>query len=497
MASISKALKLFLKGGESHQRAKGPNEAVQNAKRVLEESRMEEYRQTMKRRAAGNRHFALPGDAPLTDEQCQEVREYWKKYSFLHEVDPQEMATYVNRSGIFDARYFPFELKRQYLIPWVTSNRRYSCLESKAYIHKYLPHTNMPFTPVTRNCGTYFDSDYNVINEEQALKLLLDCEDELVIKPTMMTSGGQGIAFLKDPDMDTLVETLKPMGDNFVVQTALKQHELLASMNQSTVNTIRITSYRRSPSEVVLLAAVLKIGGSSTRVDNYKQGGCLVGVDYETGKLNNWGLGCDYRRITTLPSGVVLDDGDIFIPNWDDVRREVEVTHQSLPMIPLLSYDMAIDENGRPCVIEINLNGDWRLHQITTGPVFREYTDEILRKAVAATGFFEKSNMDFDFAEYPRHIEIVKYCGDQETLAIPARINKKPVTKIRSGAFERNGTLAQVDLPSTIRYIGPKAFSRCKNLKAVNCDHSVGFIAKSAFEHIPAFEGKTPREILP
>lgn len=287
---------------------------------------------------------------------------------------------------------------------------------------------------------------------------------------------------MQQPTREELEEVISKMRGGMIVQSALVQHPKINTFNESTVNTIIITSYKRPTNEVVIVAALMKVGGKGVRVDNYKQGGCVIGIDYETGKFNDWALASDYSRITVLPSGIDLKEKERFVPGYEKLKAMVKETHLDIPQVKLMSWDIAIDEESEPVVIEVNFGGDLRMHQIVTGPVFREYTEEILDEVLIKKYYKETSVGPYDIYEYKDYVFIGGYYGVAYKVKVPAMINGKPVRGIRSEAFKDSEYLREVYLPDTVTAIGKDAFKNCPQLKKFSYKGELRTCGKSIFD---------------
>lgn len=73
----------------------------------------------------------------------------------------------------------------------------------------------------------------------------------------------------------------------------------------------------------------------------------------------------------------------------------------------------------------------------------------------------------------PDGVVITGYSGTAQTLNIPERIENFPVINIAEKAFERNETLKNIAIPSSVTEIGYGAFSKCQNLTSINIPASV------------------------
>ncbi len=66
------------------------------------------------------------------------------------------------------------------------------------------------------------------------------------------------------------------------------------------------------------------------------------------------------------------------IPSYHEAVETVKRLHLQLPFFNLIGWDVAIDENGDPVVIEWNAKPG--LSQSAYGPGFGEYTERILKE---------------------------------------------------------------------------------------------------------------------
>ena len=163
-----------------------------------------------------------------------------------------------------------------------------------------------------------------------------------------------------------------------VVLKYVVSHPDLAKLNPSSVNTIRVLSYRRE-NEVIILYAVIRIGRMGKTVDNETAGGIKADIDLATGRIKGLAFGNSTEKdMPQTDSGVVLDK--YLIPSFPKVLEFVKDLHQRLPFFKLVGWDISVDTNGNPVMIEWNRSAE--LSQVAHGPAFGEYTEEILASAL-------------------------------------------------------------------------------------------------------------------
>ncbi len=165
-----------------------------------------------------------------------------------------------------------------------------------------------------------------------------------------------------------------------IVQKALKQHEDIAGINPSSVNTIRIISLI-SEEGVKIYSAILRIGTSDAKVDNASVGGITCGIDLDTGKLKEYAYYVYYvdgGRCDRHPTSNVVFKGRQ-IPSFEKAKQLVYDAHIMTPQFRLISWDIAIREDGEPVLVEANLRtGGIDFHQLCNGPLFGDDTTKIL-----------------------------------------------------------------------------------------------------------------------
>ena len=412
--------------------------------------------------------YALDTDVDLTAEQKAEVDAFWGKYKFVADMGYDAWKTYYNRSGIWDPRYVPYYFLKKFIRPSTAPENYIFAFQNKAYLPKLLANARQPQTIVRRVEGIYYNSQFQKISLEEAVDLALARlqEREIVVKPSGL-AGGKGVEFFREATREELTDIFENKGDLFVVQDAIHQHPEMARLNDSTVNTVRLTTLMLD-GKFIPLAALVKVGSPKVRVDNYKHGGCLIGVNLD-GTAFPWALNVKRQRVEELPSGVNLARGDFKkVPGFDSVLETAEKAHYDIPMMKLISWDIAIDEEGEAEIIEANFGGDVRMHQVLTGPIFGDLTEQVLDTYCLDKGFSKDGlTREYDYQEFYDHIVITKYLGRDREVTVPPRISGKPVEGIAASAFEYNEKVEKIQLPKTIRFIGKHAFFGCTSLTEI------------------------------
>jgi len=176
-------------------------------------------------------------------------------------------------------------------------------------------------------------------------------------------------------------EGVELLGGYYAYQQVITQHPKMAELHPSSVNTLRIDTYRTDEGEVGVMSALTRMGANRSRIDNASSGGCFVGVDLENGTLMRRGFMLPKYRPAILdrhPDTGVTFDGFV-IPMFQEA---IAVAKRAAKMIPLsvAGWDVAISSEG-PVLIEGNAFYDVRMSEMAYGgywrnPVFRRLIED-------------------------------------------------------------------------------------------------------------------------
>ena len=447
-----------------------------------------QFDEALAKRMQEDDFYATEGDVDLTEEQKAVVDEFWKPYEFAFKTPYITAKTYMNRNGEFDPTILPYGVRNVLLSEHLRDDHYRVAFQNKAYLGKIYSGIKQPKIVCRKIEGIYYDENYNVISVNEAIKLCQETLEriEIVIKPSGLC-GGAGVVFLKEATEEQLRAEFKKIPKLMVVQEALKQHPKMAELNPTTVNTVRLTTYMNGKT-VVPLAALIKIGNAGVRVDNYKHGGHILGVNMD-GKSKKWALNVERQRVTVLPTGIDLSEG-IEIPGFESVLETAKRAHYQTPRMKVISWDIAIDESAEAVIIEANFGGDWRMHHAVTGSIFGDLMKDFLDKYLVKKFYRERANFDFNFNEYFGYVEITKYGGLDKKVVIPEKINDKPVKVIGEKAFADNDDIVSVKIPDTVEEIKARAFARCKNLESIKGGKMLKKIDAVVFVNSPKLADK-------
>lgn len=314
---------------------------------------------------------------PLTAGQKNDINAFYRK------VLGQDVPTYwheyfYSRNGNFSVKYIPTCIYHQQIIYKLNQFGVRHAYVDKGLYDIYFPDVNRPKTIVKNMNGYFYDGQKSISRDEA----LARCQQlaAAVSKPSTEGMWGKGIHVFSSVDgrMNgdgmTMEELFAEYGKNFIIQEKIEQHAEMSKLNPTSLNTLRVLSYRDG-SEVHILYVVVRIGRTGQSVDNETAGGINADIDLATGTI----LDCAYgtpaeKRIETTDCGTPLKG--FAIPAFNKVIALVKELHTRLPYFNLIGWDFGIDQNGEPVMIEWNRAPD--LSQTAHGPAFGDMTEEIL-----------------------------------------------------------------------------------------------------------------------
>lgn len=158
----------------------------------------------------------------------------------------------------------------------------------------------------------------------------------------------------------------------------VEQSPVLNLLNPTSLNTVRIyTLFLPEATEPVVLGTFVRFGGKDAMVDNASLGGGFC-------RINRRGIIEDkifqYRNYKERSLKNEKGISDIKIPDFDKILDLVKELHVRLPYLNLVGWDIGIDIENHPVLIEYNQYPDAEFIQMGQGPMFGEYIDSIMEK---------------------------------------------------------------------------------------------------------------------
>lgn len=320
----------------------------------------------------------LANKTELTKDQKKEIQDYY--FNLLGYQIPLDYHYYfTSRTGHYSKLYFPTSVYKTDIIGRLNVYPLKRAYTDKNISDILLPNIHQPKI-FLKNMNGYFYFEGKPVDRNDAIGF---CNNlgEVIIKPSL-TGRGVGVSKIKiengmtDYEGKSLQEVFDVYKEDYLIEELVHQHPLMSALNPSSINTIRIVTYRNDM-EIFVVYTVIRIGRKDKPIDNESAGGIstIINIDGTLGKYAYGSPGNDNIEFTD--SGVRLEGYKI--PSFSKAIDMVKKAHYQLPYFKLMGWDIAIEEDGNPTMIEFNTTPD--LSQSANGPAFGEYTEMILNEA--------------------------------------------------------------------------------------------------------------------
>lgn len=327
--------------------------------------------------------------------QCQGEEAFVAKWKPLYkDVNVDFYRFYSHYIGL-DTNIVPDDIFHYIIEPVLNSRHVLPVYSDKNLFEKLIDRDVLPVCVLRNIGGDFMNRDYHIIqmdDEEFARRIIrneeLKAKGRFIIKPTTNTSGGHGVKlFLYKPDegwkstdgdslsLSFIKEAYKK---DFIIQECIEPSDFVKQFNPSSYSTLRIFTYRSVKDDLPhFIGGYLRVGAKGSFKDNVWGGGYAVPITQD-GKLFNFASDAKRKRYGNV-NGINLKDKSFEIPNWDMVLQLVSSVACILTPTRLLSYDIILDQNNVPHIIEFNTRSQTvTTVQTTTKTFFGEYTDEVI-----------------------------------------------------------------------------------------------------------------------
>lgn len=330
------------------------------------------YRMHSYRKKAKVRLKRMNGGYSCDNEYKNVVIPYWNKYGYKPAKFWYQI--FCENENKIDPRYIPDDLYYGKLVPYFSNSQFRRFGEDKCYHDVWFSSLKRPQTICKNIAGIFYNSNMEIINENQAIGLCTKFDNEFLIKPSIDSGEGRLIKFFSPRNLERnkLKEAFTEMKSNFIVQAVVVQHPELSKLNPTSLNTIRVVSFLFE-NEVHILSSILRMGASNARVDNVGAGGFACPIQ-TNGYLYEKGVNRKAEWKFENQNGIKFKG--FKVPSFDKIISTIKDSHLKFAHFKLIGWDFAIDKDGEPVFIEYNVCPGQ--NQITCGPTFGYLTEEVL-----------------------------------------------------------------------------------------------------------------------
>lgn len=304
----------------------------------------------------------------------------FKKYGF--KVPQLYSDCYSQWTGVVHDRYLSTDLYYNYILPCLNRYDFMMGLLDKAFFETLFSDFGQPCTIVSCRNGVFFGVTNRPISITDAIEKVMQYRrqhGQIIIKPTTGTACASGVGLMEASTAEEVRQEFAKAGLNFICQEKVRQHPEMARLNDTSLNTLRVYTYRDLNKVIHFVdnASLVRFGSVGAVFDNALAGGGYCAVD-EDGNVSDR----IYREKTLTVGSLEKEKGlSMFkIPDFKKVKDFVLDLHARLPYFDWIGWDVAIKENGNAVFIEYNLVPSCELPQTAHSDIFGPYFDEIMQR---------------------------------------------------------------------------------------------------------------------
>lgn len=313
----------------------------------------------------------------LTPQQRLEITDFYKSLTG-QKVSLSDHEYFYSRTGVYAKDYMPRGLYETEILGRANRLDCYNSYSDKNLNEMLLPGIKHPHSYL-KNINGYYYFEGRPVSMEDAAFLCQNLQD-VIVKPSkgLEGRGVRKVSFKNGksiPGGHTVMDLFALYQRDFLIQESVKQHPQISALNPTSVNTLRIMTYR-SGMEVMVVYSAVRIGRRDQVIDNQKSGGMST-VIHPDGTLGKYAFGkAGDDMIEKTDTGVVLEGYQL--PCFDRAIETVKNLHYSLPLFDIVGWDISIDEEGDPVLIEWNGRPD--PSQTACGTGLGNLTERIIKE---------------------------------------------------------------------------------------------------------------------
>lgn len=317
-------------------------------------------------------------------------RDYIAKWSILsNKISTIWRAVYEHVSGYDSIDYIPEDLYYADVEPVLNYRPMSSAETCKSLYDRVYADYHFPECLLKNENGVLYNKLGVEFKRPDNVPMApgdLGMSKAVIVKPSLDSGGGYGVRrfildsngkYVNDEEVLTVRYLTNLYGRDFVVQRAISQNDYFAAFNSSSVNTLRVFTYRSvADNSINILHTLLRVGRPGSITDNQASGGMSVGVR-TGGILNNFAVDKKGNK-TEILNGLPLRD----VAPIPEINRFHELARSfasELKYSRLLGLDLAMKDNGEIVILEVNnKNNEINFYQMNNGPLFGDFTQEVI-----------------------------------------------------------------------------------------------------------------------
>lgn len=329
-------------------------------------------------------------DVKWSHDQQKGFDDFWQLYYKKIKSNGNKLIQSLN--GNYNEQYIPdflYATKIEHQFNSFSHSQIYSDKSLTEILYKGKSKAVLPKTHLVNAGGYYYNEKREVIDKEEALKIL-NALKEAVVKPTLGGNSGKGVIVDSFDEKGiglnsrfNLKSLIHNDEKNFIVQEKIIQSEELQNLYPNAVNTFRVITFI-SQGKVNVSPLSLRIGTGGAKVDNIHAGGLVIGVDEQQENLLELAYKLGYSNQTEKFQA--HPNTKIIFKNYkiDGIREIIDaaiILHGFTPNTGIISWDFTINQERNPVLIEANYIGQsmWFSQIANKKTIFNNETINILK----------------------------------------------------------------------------------------------------------------------
>jgi len=297
--------------------------------------------------------------------------EFMKKWRQIYKhINAKYYRFYTNFIGN-DPNIVPDDCFHTIIEPLLNNQNALTTYSDKNMFELLFPKEFFPICILRKMGGTYMDREYHVLDMSEKLLAELLTENrrlkeqgKFIVKPATETGGGKGVRLFRlQADGSWLSNDGRKMSldflekyyrRDFIIQECIEPSDFVRQFNPISYSTLRVFTYRSVRDDKPhFIGGYLRVGAKDSFRDNMGSGGYSCPFD-GGGKLSTFASNIKRQRFDNI-NGVSLTENHFVVPNFEKVLEYVfEVAKRNIPN-RLLSFDVMLDKNNNPHLIEYNI----------------------------------------------------------------------------------------------------------------------------------------------
>lgn len=317
----------------------------------------------------------------LTIEEKIRIDEYWAQYGIkFRDYSWFRCFGDIYEGGV-NPRFIPNEVYAYIIWPYYDNPFYVAPWKDKNFFERFLPDVSFPKTIVRRVNGRY--EDYTGCFLDRCnVKNAFNYPERVIVKDAWDSGEGRGVKkYTLNSESDTEA-LLKEWEDshNYLIQETISQHPVFAQFNASSVNILRISSWRHDD-KVEILSPTIRFGTPGFITDtcfiNGVETGHVVGIS-ESGRVKDSVVSYS-GETSSIYSLIESETPDLIIPKFAEIIGIIKKAHLSLQLFDIIGWDFTVSNKGEIICIEYNIKRPGTVfYQFVNGPFFGEHTDDVL-----------------------------------------------------------------------------------------------------------------------